>query len=112
VTVAAFLFGVSFGLLIATALMALALAVMLRTPDTFDMLKVALKAWELACQPSGRQVDTPAGSGTTAGIGYAGLTRHGVPAIAVFVGRGREAWRVTNWATENLGVIFDDERKP
>ena len=106
-----FVLGMSVGFLVSTFLMAVAAAITLKTADTWDMIRVALKAWELACRPSGREVETPAGNGTTAGLGYAGLKRHGVPAIAVFVGRGREAWRVTNWATECLGVIFDDERK-
>lgn len=31
---------------------------------------------------------------------YAAVTNHGVPQIVVFVGVGREAWRVTHLAIE------------
>lgn len=34
------------------------------------------------------------------GTHYAAMTRHGVPQICIFVGVGREAWRISQRAVE------------
>ena len=34
------------------------------------------------------------------GIGYVCLSHHGIPNVAIFIGVGREAWRVSQIAVE------------
>lgn len=31
---------------------------------------------------------------------YSALTTHGIPQVCIFVGVGREAWRISQWAIQ------------
>lgn len=58
--------------------------------ELLRFLRVALKAY-VACKVDG------------GGTYYGAVVRHGVPEVAIFVGVGREAWRISQRAIEEGG---------
>jgi len=60
--------------------------------ELYLFLFVALRAFHRARRPGG------------SGVAYCGLLSHGVPRLAVFVGVGREAWRVSQRAVEQFKI--------
>jgi hypothetical protein len=45
------------------------------------------------------------------GVAYVAQTRHGVPECAIFVGVGRDAWRVSVRAVEEFRCLPGDNAK-
>lgn len=64
--------------------------------DFFQLWILAYKAFKIAKTHK------------TGGVGYAGYKYHGTPQLCVFVGTGREAWRISQYAIDHFQEVKID----
>ena len=62
-------------------------------PQLFRVIGLAIRAYRMAARNPG------------GGTAYVGEARHGVHQLSVFVGTGREAWRISQRAIEEFRVM-------